>query len=142
LSFRTGAAEHLPIETASVDVVMCHMLLHHVLSPKQVLREMRRVVRPGGYLIIVDAYHHRHVWTLTEVGDVLCGIDHRRLQHDLDAFGIRTLHLSDAGLTHLGETVGRKTTFPNFLLLGRAIEKSVGGTTDPSREMHTEAPAC
>ena len=142
LSFRTGVAEHLPIETGSVDVVMCHMLLHHVLSPKQVLREMRRVVRPGGYLIIVDAYLHHHIWTLTEVSDFLCGIDHRWLQRELDTLGVQTLHLSDAGLTHLGETVGRKATFTNFLLLGRVIEgrsESTGGATEKvsSREMHS-----
>ncbi len=144
LSFRTGVAEQLPIETGSVDVVMCHMLLHHVLSPKQVLREMRRVVRPGGYLMIVDGYHHRHVWTLTEVSDFLCGIDHRRLQRDLADNGVRTLHLSDAGLTHLGETVGRKTTFPNFLLLGRVIGESACGTTEKvsPKEMHSSATAC
>lgn len=122
LSFRTGTAEHLPVETGSVDVVMCHMLLHHVLSPSQVLREMRRVLQPGGYLVIIDAYQHRHPWTLTEVSDFLCGIDHRGLQRDLTNNGVQTLHLSDAGLTHLGETVGRKTTFTNFLLLGRVTK--------------------
>jgi len=51
------------------------MLDSYAIVPKQVLREMRRVVRPGGYLMIVDGYHHRHVWTLTEVSDFLCGID-------------------------------------------------------------------
>ncbi len=44
VSFREGMAEHLPLATSSVDVAMCHMLLHHVVSPRTVLSELRRVV--------------------------------------------------------------------------------------------------
>ena len=41
ITLREGAAEHLPIETGSVDVAMCHMLLHHVVSPQAALRELK-----------------------------------------------------------------------------------------------------
>jgi SAM-dependent methyltransferase len=44
-----GAA--LPLPDASADVAFAHALLEHVPDPVAVLREMVRVVRPGGHVI-------------------------------------------------------------------------------------------
>jgi len=44
--------EILPLPDASVDVVTCFEVLEHVASEKAVLAELRRVLRPGGRLVI------------------------------------------------------------------------------------------
>jgi ubiquinone/menaquinone biosynthesis C-methylase UbiE len=49
--FITGDACALPYPTQSFDIALCHFLLLWVQSPEKVLREMRRVVRSGGYVI-------------------------------------------------------------------------------------------
>ena len=36
---------------ASFDIALCHFLLLWVADPRQVIAEMRRVVRPGGYVL-------------------------------------------------------------------------------------------
>jgi SAM-dependent methyltransferase len=41
-------ARHLPFEDASFDYVYSHGVLHHSDEPEQVVREMLRVLRPGG----------------------------------------------------------------------------------------------
>lgn len=52
LSFRVDDAEHLrSIADASVDVVICIGVLEHVLSPGQVFREGRRVLKTGGRFV-------------------------------------------------------------------------------------------
>ena len=112
-----GAAENLPVETGSVDVAMCHMLLHHVVSPQAALREMRRVVRPGGYLLIIDADRHQHPWTLKEFGDVHYGTDRKRLQQRLKEMDTEVLEVRDAGISHSGITVGKSADFSNFLVI-------------------------
>ena len=43
-----GDALSLPFPDASFDVVHAHQILQHVGDPVQVLREMRRVTKPGG----------------------------------------------------------------------------------------------
>ncbi|PHH89131.1 hypothetical protein CDD83_6602 [Cordyceps sp. RAO-2017] len=48
VSFSVGDAHALPFPDSSFDVVHCHQVLQHVADPVQVLREMRRVARPGG----------------------------------------------------------------------------------------------
>ena len=48
--FLQGDAHALPFENDRFDVVFCRYLLEHVADPVQVLREMRRVLKPGGLL--------------------------------------------------------------------------------------------
>jgi SAM-dependent methyltransferase len=52
--YQIGDAHQLPVEDASVDIVLLHTLLSHVDDPLQVLREARRVLRPGGTVAIFD----------------------------------------------------------------------------------------
>jgi RNA polymerase sigma factor (sigma-70 family) len=124
---REGMAEHLPLETGSVDVAMCHMLMHHVVSPRTALAELRRVVRPGGYVLIIDAHTHKHHWTPEAFGDLHYGTDLRKLQKHLKTLQMKTLQLEDAGVSHSGSFVGNDATFSNFLLLGQVSAR--GRTT-------------
>lgn len=52
-------AEHLPIAPATVDVCVCGLLLHHFRSLDVVASEIRRVLRPGGLLVAIDANAHQ-----------------------------------------------------------------------------------
>ncbi len=48
-------AAHLPIEAGSVDVVVCHQLLHHCSDPVSVLADLRRVLAPEGWLLVAES---------------------------------------------------------------------------------------
>lgn len=50
-----GDSEHLPFDDGSFDVVTCIHSFHHYPNQIKVLREMHRVLRPNGELVIVDA---------------------------------------------------------------------------------------
>ncbi|MBT3155343.1 class I SAM-dependent methyltransferase [Streptomyces sp. CHD11] len=45
-------AERTPFRSGAFDVVLCCELLEHVLDPDLLLEEARRLVRPGGLLVI------------------------------------------------------------------------------------------
>jgi SAM-dependent methyltransferase len=51
LYLSTGA-EHIPLVSGSVDVVLARNSLDHVKDPDRVLEEVQRVLRPGGTLIL------------------------------------------------------------------------------------------
>src|SRR5574340_526530 len=48
----------LPFEDGSLDVVFANMVLHHIPEPLDAVREMVRVLRPGGRVIISNAETH------------------------------------------------------------------------------------
>src|SRR3954447_15336071 len=54
LSFVHGSADQLPFASASFDLVTCQTLLFHVPEPSRVLAEMRRVLAPGGRLLLSE----------------------------------------------------------------------------------------
>jgi ubiquinone/menaquinone biosynthesis C-methylase UbiE len=54
VSFITADAAHLPFADARFDIVATNKTTHHLAQWKAALLEMRRVLRPGGYLIYSD----------------------------------------------------------------------------------------
>lgn len=49
-----GVAEHLPFEDGSFDIVISRYSAHHWHDVGQALREAKRVLKPGGKLIMID----------------------------------------------------------------------------------------
>jgi SAM-dependent methyltransferase len=54
VTYHTGDAHRLPYDEGAFDIVILHTLISHVDEPLQVLREARRVVRPGGSVAVFD----------------------------------------------------------------------------------------
>ena len=56
VELRRGDAKALDLPDASFDAVFSNTLLHHLPDPAPFLAEARRVLRPGGVLLIRDLY--------------------------------------------------------------------------------------
>jgi ubiquinone/menaquinone biosynthesis C-methylase UbiE len=51
---RIGYADSLPWPAAGFDVVVSCNMFHYITHPVEALREMARVIRPGGALVLTD----------------------------------------------------------------------------------------
>jgi len=75
VEYRIGEAESLPLEDRSVDYVFANMCLHHVESPFAAIREMSRILKTGGRLVITDLDRHDFDFLRTEHCDRWMGFD-------------------------------------------------------------------
>ena len=57
-----GSALVLPIRSASIDTALSLQVLEHVPEPLDMLKEIRRVLKPGGHLILTAP----HIWNVHE----------------------------------------------------------------------------
>jgi ubiquinone/menaquinone biosynthesis C-methylase UbiE len=78
----------LPMEDASVDAVLANMYLHHCPDPAAAIREMARILRPGGRLVITDMDRHTHEWLRAEMADEWLGFDRAEVKGWLRAAGL------------------------------------------------------
>ncbi len=81
IDFRMGEVEALPIEDQTVDYVFANMVLHHVPSPPAAVKEMARILRPGGKLVVTDMDEHSFEFLRQEQHDLWLGfkrVDVRR----------------------------------------------------------------
>jgi SAM-dependent methyltransferase len=69
-----GTVEEIPVPEGSFDLVLCTQTLEHAADPPRGVRELRRVVAPGGRVLVsthgVQVYHPNPVdlWRWTHAG--------------------------------------------------------------------------
>lgn len=56
VSWRQGDVVALPFADAAFDIVSCRFALHHFEQPVRAFAEMVRVCRPGGRVVLCDAF--------------------------------------------------------------------------------------
>ena len=62
-----GCAERLPYENDSFDVVFSDNVFEHLPDPSAVMKEVRRVLRPEGYLLLKTPNRRHYVPTLARL---------------------------------------------------------------------------
>ena len=80
VAFRQTDGHILPLPDASVDAVFANMYLHHCPDPAAALREMARVLKPGGRLVVTDMAAHTHAWMREEMADEWLGFDRGQIK--------------------------------------------------------------
>ena len=97
----------LPLEHRSVDLVWCSEVLEHVADGAGLLHEVRRVLRPGGRLLVTVPFHGRVKAAAIALarfdahfdpqGQHLRFFTHSSLQRTLRATGFEDIRIEPAG---------------------------------------------
>ena len=77
---RTGSLESLPIENGELDVALLFMVTHFLLEPVKVLSEVRRVLSPGGRVVVMDLTTHEREEYSLQMGHVWQGIAEEQIR--------------------------------------------------------------
>lgn len=87
VEFRVGPLEDLPLPDGSVDAAVCVLVLHHIDRPEKAAAEMRRIVRPGGRVVVVDMFEHDRREYRHRMGHKHLGFSQSRAQSMLEDVG-------------------------------------------------------
>ncbi|MGZ4172037.1 MAG: class I SAM-dependent methyltransferase [Solirubrobacteraceae bacterium] len=91
--YLSAGAERMPLLSSSADVVLARDSLDYVDDPEQVMREARRILRPGGTLILlfdvdsVPSPSEPHALTMARIHAGLSGMEVIREHHREHPFG-------------------------------------------------------
>jgi len=106
IEFRRGEAHDMPIGSDEMDAAFAHMVLHYVSSPADVVREMARIVKPGGLLVVVDFVSHSQQWMQQELGVVWMGFEPSEVERWFVEAGIEAIEIERT------ESLGRDRALP------------------------------
>jgi len=90
---RLGELEHLPIRNGETDLVVMEMVLRHVAVPLEGLKEVCRILEPGGKFVMADFDRHDLEEIRYRYGGVWAGFDQEHLRDWLQQAGLDLLEL-------------------------------------------------
>jgi ubiquinone/menaquinone biosynthesis C-methylase UbiE len=95
VEYHLADGAHIPLPDASVDAVLANMYLHHAPDPAAAIREMARLLRPGGRLVITDLDEHSFTWLREEHADLWLGFNRQQVREWFQAAGLVNLRVED-----------------------------------------------
>ncbi|MDR0466910.1 MAG: metalloregulator ArsR/SmtB family transcription factor [Deltaproteobacteria bacterium] len=79
VSLRIGELEHLPLRDGEAHFACINLVLHHLSEPLPALKEIRRILQPGGLLLAADFDKHGNERMRKDYGDRWLGFDEAAL---------------------------------------------------------------
>jgi ubiquinone/menaquinone biosynthesis C-methylase UbiE len=94
---RPGDAEQLPIDNETVHYTFANMSLHHVENPAAAIKEMARILKPKGRLVITDLDRHDVEFLRREHHDRWMGFEREDIKNWFVEAGFTAVSVDDAG---------------------------------------------
>ena len=89
-----GVGESLPFVDESFDLIVCLWVLEHLNNPGATLREVRRVLRPGGHFVFLTPNMRNPLMVMNRIGKALPSLQRRLVPRfygrvEADTFPVR-----------------------------------------------------
>jgi len=81
-------ADALQDHCPPADCVVLNMVLHHLAAPGEALKQLARLVKAGGSLLVTELCSHNQSWAREACGDLWLGFEQDDLARWADAAGL------------------------------------------------------
>ena len=115
-----GTEDDLRLADGAVQAAFANMYLHHVEDPASAIREMARIVRPGGRLVITDLDEHSFAFLRSEQHDRWLGFKREHVKRWLEESGLTDVRVdqTDESCISASEVSSREANVSIFLAVG------------------------
>lgn len=96
VDLRLAEGQNLPAVDNSFDAVFANMYLHHAPDPLLTIREMARILKPGGKLVITDLDTHEQTWMRAAMADRWLGFAREDVAGWYEAAGLTAVDIDCA----------------------------------------------
>ncbi|MFQ5944011.1 MAG: class I SAM-dependent methyltransferase [Anaerolineales bacterium] len=126
IDYRAGEASSLPIADEAVDHAFANMYLHHVESPPVAIKEMARILKPGGKLVITDMDKHEYEFLNTEHHDRWMGFEREDIHQWFEEAGLQNVTVDCVDETCCADSSSgtEQAIVSIFIAHGRRIDPS------------------
>ena len=115
-----GTEDDLRLADEAVQTAFANMYLHHVEDPALAIREMARIVRPGGRVVITDLDEHSFEFLRSEQHDRWLGFKREDVKRWLEESGLTDVQVKQTqqACQSDSETSSAKASVSIFLAVG------------------------
>jgi ubiquinone/menaquinone biosynthesis C-methylase UbiE len=120
VTLKQAEGQSIPLPDRSLDGVFANMYLHHAPDPALAVREMARLLKPGGVLCITDLDTHSNTWFRAEMADVWLGFERDDVRRWLAEAGLTEVDIDCAeGTCDCNAPDGDRISLSVFVALAR-----------------------
>ncbi|MEW6402072.1 MAG: methyltransferase domain-containing protein [Chloroflexota bacterium] len=120
VELKVASGDQLPLPDNSLDGAFANMYLHHAPEPEKAIREIVRVLKPGGVLCIIDLDTHDHEWQREQMADLWLGFERDDIRRWFEQAGLESVDVDCAeGTCNACGPDGQAEPLSIFVALGR-----------------------
>lgn len=87
----------IPLPDSSVDLICSNMYLHHIEDPETAIREMKRLLKPGGKVFLADLKEHGNKELAEKMHDEWLGFNADQLKKWFEKVGFKKIAIEYPG---------------------------------------------
>ncbi len=107
----------VPLGDGSVDIVCANMFLHHIEEPVTAVREMSRILRPGGKVFLADLTEHGNRELMEAMHDLWPGFSRKEIIRWFEKSGFRIEQFDTLARKSSGRKSGTKKDAGVFIMV-------------------------
>lgn len=124
IQLRVAPGDQIPLSDNSLDGAFANMYLHHAPDPARAIKEMARVLAPGGVLCITDLDTHDHEWQREQMADLWLGFDRSDIRKWFEEAGLAEIDVDCAeGTCNACGPDGNVNPLSIFVAIGRKTDR-------------------
>lgn len=107
----------IAFQSHQIDIVTMNMALHHMIEPSSIIKEMHRLLKDNGQIVISDVMKHQGEWAKEEMHDVWLGFSKNQIEQWLTYNGFIEIDFIETNYQAIATSHNGEIINPNIFIV-------------------------